>query len=107
MNATDPIDAHRSLQKAARELAHNVTHGSEAQYLNAIDNLEEKLQDVRRLSDHTDQIYLPNDGELMAARGAIISYIDSIKNGNLEPTSEVLDTIIKAVVVSLRWSPQQ
>lgn len=50
-------------------------------------------------------IYLPNDMELMAARGAIVSTIYSIANGHLEPHTEVLNTIVKAVVLSLRWRP--
>lgn len=50
-------------------------------------------------------IFMPNDGELMAARGAIVSYIDSIAHGNLTATTEVLDTIIKAVILSLQWQP--
>jgi enolase len=49
MSNNDPIDVHRALQKAARELAHNADHGTEAGYLEAIDNLEEKLQAVRAL----------------------------------------------------------
>lgn len=58
-----------------------------------------------QLTEASPPIYLPNDGELMAARGAIVSYIDSIANGNLEPRTEVLDAIVKAVVLSLRWRP--
>lgn len=50
MSDNDPIDVHRALQKAARELAHFADHGSESQYFAAIDNLEAKLQAVRRLS---------------------------------------------------------
>jgi hypothetical protein len=46
----DPIDVHRALQKAARELAHYADHGRTSDYLDAIDCLEAKLQAVRRLS---------------------------------------------------------
>ena len=46
----DPVDAHRALQKAARELAFYADHGYEAEYRAAIDRLEEKLQAVRSLT---------------------------------------------------------
>jgi hypothetical protein len=48
-NTSDPIDVHRALQKAARELAHYADYGSADDYLDAINNLETKLQDVRNL----------------------------------------------------------
>jgi hypothetical protein len=47
--SSDPVDVHRALQKAARELAHFADHGPNAQYLDAIDNLEIKLRAVRNL----------------------------------------------------------
>jgi hypothetical protein len=47
--SSDPIDVHRALQKAARELAHYADHGSSSEYFDAIDNLEKKLRAVRRL----------------------------------------------------------
>lgn len=50
MSESDPVDVHRALQKAARELAHFADHGTEAEYLTAIDNLEKKLRAVRRLT---------------------------------------------------------
>lgn len=50
-------------------------------------------------------IYLPNKFEVMAARGAIVSLVDSVAHGNLEPHSEVLDEIILSVVRSLGWRP--
>lgn len=46
---TDPVDAHRALQKAARELAHHADNGTSANYFASIDRLEEKLRDVRSL----------------------------------------------------------
>jgi hypothetical protein len=49
MTDTDPVDAHRALQKAARELAFYADHGYESVYLEAIDNLEKKLKIVRAL----------------------------------------------------------
>jgi hypothetical protein len=49
MSSSDPVDAHRALQKAARELAHYADHGTSAEYLDAIDTLERKLRAVRRL----------------------------------------------------------
>jgi hypothetical protein len=50
MSKNDPIDVHQALQKAARELAFYADNGYEAEYRDAIDNLEDKLQDVRRLT---------------------------------------------------------
>lgn len=50
MSDSDPIDAHRALQKAARELAHFADHGTAAQYLEAIDRLEIKLGMVRAIT---------------------------------------------------------
>lgn len=50
MSDSDPIDVHRALQKAARELAHYADHGRTSEYLDAIDRLEAKLQAVRRLT---------------------------------------------------------
>jgi hypothetical protein len=49
MSNSDPVDVHRALQKAARELAHATDHGSYPEYRAAIDNLEEKLRAVRSL----------------------------------------------------------
>lgn len=49
MSDTDPIDAHRDLAKAARELAHAWDCAPPEQYFAAIDNLEAKLQAVRNL----------------------------------------------------------
>jgi hypothetical protein len=54
MSDDDPVDVHRALQKAARELAHYADNGSTAQYLDAIDNLEGKLQAVRQLPAGSD-----------------------------------------------------
>lgn len=51
MSDSDPIDAHRALQKAARELAHFADHGPADQYLDAIDRLEAKLGAVRVLAE--------------------------------------------------------
>lgn len=47
MSDNDPVDLHRALQKAARELAHFADYGPETAYRDAIDRLEEKLQAVR------------------------------------------------------------
>lgn len=49
----DPIDAHRALQKACRELAHYADHGRTSEYFDAIDNVEKKLKAVRRLKETT------------------------------------------------------
>jgi hypothetical protein len=51
-------------------------------------------------------LFLPGRDDLMLARSAIVSYIDAIERGNLTPRSDVLDTIIKAVLLALRWRPQ-
>jgi hypothetical protein len=50
MSEKDPVDVHRALQKAAREFAHCADHGTTAQYFDAIDRLEAKLQAVRALT---------------------------------------------------------
>lgn len=50
MSDTDPIDAHRDLTKAARELAHAWDYGSPTEYDEAIDRLETALKVVRRLT---------------------------------------------------------
>jgi hypothetical protein len=68
MNRGDPIDVHRALQKAARELAHYADHGRTSEYLDAIDRLESKLQAVRRLSVAP---LPPEDPEEFARRQAI------------------------------------
>lgn len=47
----DPVDAHRALQKAARELAFNADHGNWAQYCESIDRLEIRLQAVRKMTE--------------------------------------------------------
>lgn len=52
MSETDPIDAHRDLTKAARELAHAWDHSEPDVYYAAIDQLEAKLRVVRRLKTH-------------------------------------------------------
>lgn len=68
------------------------------------------LADLRSAHDEataeSKPIYLPSDLELMAARGAIVSLISSIANGNLKPRQDVMDEIIKSVVRSLGWRPQ-
>lgn len=51
MSDSDPIDAHRALQKAARELAHFADHGPDDQYFEAIERLETRLQVVRALTE--------------------------------------------------------
>jgi hypothetical protein len=78
MSDTDPVDVHRALQKAARELAHAADHGSEAQYLNAIDRLEEKLQAVRSLTRQEVTMQASDDPVLRAAT-AIGAAIESLR----------------------------
>jgi hypothetical protein len=56
MSDSDPVDVHRALQKAARELAHAADCGTEAGYLEAIDNLEEKLRAVRALRNPVERM---------------------------------------------------
>lgn len=51
-------------------------------------------------------IYLPNEIELMVARNAIFTYVNSIANGNLKMGTDALNAIITRTVVSMRWRPQ-
>lgn len=53
----------------------------------------------------SDQIFLPNDRELTVARTAIIDIVSEVAIHKVQPTLEVLDRIVKAVVVALRWVP--
>jgi hypothetical protein len=49
MSDADPIDAHRALWRAARELTFNADNGDAVEYFAAIDRLEDKLRAVRSL----------------------------------------------------------
>lgn len=46
----DPVDVHRALQKAARELAFYADHGHWTEYYESIDRLEVRLQAVRKMT---------------------------------------------------------
>lgn len=54
---------------------------------------------------HHCPIYVPNEAELMAARGAICSLIGNIALAQIQPSAAVMDEIAKSVVVAMRWRP--
>jgi hypothetical protein len=76
LTVDDPIDAHRALQKAARELAFYADHGYEAEYRDTIDRLEAKLQPLikQRMNMATlaeDIAALAKDEKVMWAVGVL------------------------------------
>ncbi|MCV7230683.1 hypothetical protein [Mycolicibacterium komossense] len=54
-----------------------------------------------------DPLFIPNDREMMAARGAIAGIIGSVALNREQPSPALLDNIIQSVVLSLRWQPPQ
>lgn len=111
VNAKPPLTPAEHIARAKDELAVGAVPAALTALTHAVIAIAEQGQPIEHVAEvptpsaEYPPLFMPNDGELMEARGAIISYIDGIARGTLAPRAEVLDTIVKAVVLSLRWHP--